>query len=381
MYDIAAHGFHCLGIPMLLSEPGSGYGDDDSAPPGAKKPAKRRPYQRHPGDRARETMTRMHYAVRTIDAYIGWMVRFWDFHHRQEPAELGAEHVIAFLNYLAVQRKVSASTQNQALAALLFLYRHVLELDLPWFDTLERAKRPKRLPVVMTRDEVDAVLDRLHGVVLLMANLFYGAGLRLTACCRLRVMDIDFETNQITVRRGKGGVDRVTILPKSVKRELRAHLDAMQTQHLRDIAEGAGWVELPDAYASKSPRAGREWRWQWVFPATRTYLHEPTGQRRRHHLHQTTIQRAMGRAVREAAITKQAGCHTLRHSFATHLLEDGVNPRIIQKLMGHKNLATTMIYMHVTDKTFSGVRSPLDRKRRPGGSRREVVDGEDDDDV
>ena len=313
MHDIAADGFTHPGIPMLLSEPGSKYGDDeDSAHQGAKKPARRRPCERNPGARARETMARMHYSERTIDAYVRWMVRFWEFHGRQDPAELGAEHVIAFLNHLAVQRQVSASTQNQALAALLFLYRHVLELDLPRLDTLKRAKKAQRLPVVMTRDEVDAVLDRLHGVVLLMANLFYGAGLRLTACCRLRVMDIDFETNQITVRRGKGNKDRVTILPKSVKRDLRAHMEAMRAQHRSDIAEGAGWVELPDAYARKSPRAGQEWRWQWVFPATRTYLHEPTGQRRRHHLHQTTMQRAMGRAVRAAGITKQAGCHTLR---------------------------------------------------------------------
>lgn len=276
---------------------------------------------------------------------------------------MGAKHVTAFLNHLTNQ-DVAASTQNQALCALVFLYRHVLEIDLPWLDNLVRAKKPAKLPVVLTRSEVDAVLDQMRGVTALMASLLYGAGLRLMDCCRLRVKDIDFETNQIIVRQGKGEKDRVTVLPDFVKQELREHLEAVKTQHQRDLANGAGFVQLPGALARKKPSASREWAWQWVFPATRHYIHQETGQHRRHHLHETVLQRAVGRAVRASGITKPAGCHTLRHSFATHLLEDGVDIRTIQELLGHKNLATTMIYTHVANCGPLGVRSPLDRRRK-----------------
>ena len=371
MYELIAPILHQVGHPALLAEPPSSYGSGDGDGDGLACPQRdeltgRRHHKLFdkPGERARTIMKRAGYAQRTIDTYVSWMVRFWEFNSRRDPKELGAEHVEAFISHLVSDRQVAASTRNQALAALLLLFRKVLEQDLPWLDNLDRAKQPKKLPVVLTSTEVEALFVQLHGVPLLMAHLLYGGGLRLSECCRLRVMDLDFETNQITVRRGKGGKDRVTILPASVESELRAHLEKMRAQHIRDIADGAGWVELPDAYGRKSPSAGREWRWQWVFPATRSYLHKPTGQRRRHHFHQTTLQRHVGRAVRQSGITKRASTHTLRHSFATHLLEDGVNAPTIKKLMGHKSVTTTMIYLHVMDKAYLGVVSPLDRRAR-----------------
>jgi integron integrase len=312
-------------------------------------------------ERARDAMRLRHFGLRTEEAYLGWMRRYHEFHGRRDPAGLGPEHVTAFLNALATRRRVAASTQNQALAALLFLYRDVLGIRLPWLDDLVHAKSPARLPVVLTRDEVRAVLAGMEGEPRLMATLLYGCGLRLLECCRLRVKDIDFGQNQITVRRGKGDKDRATMLPVSVKSELAAHLGRVRAQHQRDLANGAGWVELPGALAKKLPSAGREWPWQWVFPATRTYVERETGEKRRHHLHETVVQHAVRRAVLASGIPKRATCHTFRHSFATHLLETGSDIRTVQELLGHKDVATTMIYTHVLNRGPAGVQSPADR--------------------
>ena len=298
------------------------------------------------------------FSRRTQEAYLAWMRRYYEFHGRREPALLGAEHVTAFLSALAT--RVAASTQNQALAALIFLYRGVLGRDLPRLDDLVRAKSPARLPVVLTRAEVRAILARMEGVPRLMATLLYGSGLRLLECCRLRVKDVDFGRNQITVRRGKGEKDRVTMLPASVQPELRGHLERARAQHQRDLSQGAGWVELPGSLSLKLRAAGREWPWQWVFPATRIYAERATGQRRRHHLHETVVRREVRVAVLAAGLSKRATCHTFRHSFATHLLEDGSDIRTVQELLGHKHVATTMIYTHVLNRGPAGVLSPAD---------------------
>jgi len=274
---------------------------------------------------------------------------------------MGAAEVAAFLTSLAVQGKVAASTQNQALSALLFLYREVLGVELPWLDDVIRAKRPVHLPVVLTRDEVRTVLQRLDGVPRLMAVLLYGAGLRLLECCRLRVKDVDFATNQLAIRDGKGHKDRATMLPAAVKADLLAHLERVRRQHEDDLRHGAGWVELPGAHLRKYPTAGRAWGWQWVFPATRIFVDRVTGQRRRHHLHESVLQRAVKDAVRSAGIAKPATCHTFRHSFATHLLEDSHDIRTVQELLGHHDVSTTQIYTHVLNRGPAGVRSPADR--------------------
>jgi integron integrase len=278
---------------------------------------------------------------------------------------MGAAEVTRFLSSLAVDGRVAASTQNQALSALLFLYRDVLEVDLPWLNGLVRAKRPERIPIVLTRDEVRAVVNGLAGVPRLMASLLYGAGLRVLECCRLRVQDVDFATNQIVVRGGKGDRDRVTMLPGVVKVDLAQHLETVRAQHQDDLTGGAGWVELPTALLRKYPHAGREWAWQWVFPATRIYRDRVTGQRRRHHLHETVLQRAVKDAVRRAGLAKRASPHTLRHSFATHLLEDGHDIRTVQELLGHRDVSTTMIYTHVLNRGPAAVRSPADRMFSP----------------
>jgi integron integrase len=275
---------------------------------------------------------------------------------------MGAAEITRFLSVLAVQRNVAPSTQNQALSALLFLYREVLEQELPWLDDIVRAKTRERIPVVLTREEVQAVIDGLDGPLRLLALLLYGAGLRLLEALRLRVKDVDFGRNQITVRSGKGGKDRVTMLPAAVRRDLAKHLEVIRAQHEADVRAGAGWVELPWALARKYPRAGREWIWQWIFPATRLYLHRETGQRRRHHhLHETVLQRAVKEAVLSSGIPKRATCHTFRHSFATHLLEAGADIRTVQELLGHRDVTTTMIYTHVLNRGPAGVLSPADR--------------------
>lgn len=312
-------------------------------------------------DRVRQAIRARHYTRRTEKAYVDWIRRYILFHDKRHPLEMGADEVTAFLTWLAVHGKVAASTQNQALSALLFLYREVLRIELPWLDGLVRAKPPHHLPVVLTREEVRTVLGRLDGVPRLMAILLYGAGLRLLECCRLRVQDVDFGANQLTVRDGKGGKDRVTMLPATLKGDLAAHLEWVREQHHDDLRHGAGWVELPWALARKYPNAGREWPWQWVFPATRTYVDRETRQRRRHHLHESVLQRAVKEAVRTIALGKRATCHTFRHSFATHLLEDGHDIRTVQELLGHRDITTTQIYTHVLNRGPAAVRSPADR--------------------
>ena len=244
-------------------------------------------------DRVRAAVRARHGSRRTEEAYVAWIRRYVFFHSKRHPAEMGAPEITRFLTALAVEGRVAASTQTQALSALLFLYRHVLELDLPWLEGVVRAKRPQRLPIVLTREEIRAVLQQLEGAPRLMAGLLYGAGLRVLECCQLRVQDVDFAANQIVVRAGKGDKDRVTMLPKVIKPDLAQHLEAVRTQHQRDLGVGAGWVELPSALARRYPHAGREWAWQWVFPATRMYLDRLTGDRRRHHLHESVLQRAL----------------------------------------------------------------------------------------
>jgi integron integrase len=256
---------------------------------------------------------------------------------------------------------VSASTQNQALSAVLFLFEVVLGSRLGWMNDIVRAKRPIRVPVVLSKEEVSSLLSRLHGPVWLIASLMYGAGLRLLECAELRVKDINFDRRELTIRDGKGGKDRVTMLPQTLLHVLREHLIAVKLQHDRDIAAGKGSVALPGALRAKYPNAAREWAWQWVFPATRFYVDPETGERRRHHLHESVLQRAVKDGARAAGITRPATCHSLRHSFATHLLESGYDIRTIQELLGHRDVSTTMIYTHVLNQGGRGVRSPLDQ--------------------
>jgi integron integrase len=312
-------------------------------------------------DRVRQAIRARHYSRRTEKTYVAWIRRYILFHGKRHPTEMGAAEATRFLTSLAVDGNVAASTQNQALSALLFLYRDVLEQDLPWLDNVVRAKGAQRLPVVLTRAEVRAVIQQLQGTPRLMVLLMYGAGLRLLECARLRVQDVDFASNQIVVRGGKGDKDRVTMLPGAVKADLARHLHGVQRQHERDLQCGAGWVELPWALARKYPNAGREWAWQWIFPATRFYVDRVTGQRRRHHLHESVLQRAVKEAARRAGIAKRATCHTFRHSFATHLLEDNHDIRTVQELLGHRDVSTTQIYTHVLNRGPGGVRSPADR--------------------
>lgn len=289
-----------------------------------------------------------------------WVKRYVLFHNMRHPAEMTEPEINAFLTHLAVKEKVSASTQNQALSALLFLYRHVIGREVGDLGEVVRARRPTRLPVVMTRDEVKSVLAHLAGDKRLMASLMYGAGLRLMECLQLRVQDIDFSRNEILVRNGKGAKDRMTMLPESVKPPLRDHLKRAKAIHERDIAEGWGAVILPDALHRKYPGASREWRWQWVFPQEKRWKNARTGQQGRHHAHETVLQRAVKEAVRKAGVVKHAGCHTFRHSFATHLLQTGYDIRTVQELLGHKDVSTTMIYTHVLLRGGRGVKSPVD---------------------
>lgn len=312
-------------------------------------------------DRVRDAARLRHLSRYTEKAYVGWIRRFILFHAKRHPADMGPAEITAFLSSLAVERHVSASTQNQALSALLFLYRVVLGTDVPWLDDLVRAKRPPRLPTVLSRDEVHAVLGSLSGMPRLMVTLLYGAGLRLIECARLRVKDVDFERGQILVRAGKGNRDRATMLPVSLRDHLATHLRRVERLHARDVRRGAGWVEMPNALARKYPNAARSLEWQWVFPATRYYRDRATGELRRHHFHETAVQRAVRDAARLASVTKRVTCHTFRHSFATHLLEDGYDIRTVQTLLGHQDVRTTMIYTHVLARGPAAVISPIDR--------------------
>jgi len=274
---------------------------------------------------------------------------------------MGEKEISHFLSALAVEGRVSASTQNQALCALLFLYRHVLDQNLGWLDEVVQAKQSHRLPVVLTRQEVRVLLGALESDHWLMAHLLYGAGLRLLECLRLRVKDIDFSTNQLVVRQGKGDKDRVTMLPTSIKGPLVAHLERVRHLHTQDVERGYGKVYLPHALAGKYPNAGKEWGWQWVFPASQPSVDPRSGERQRQHLHESVLQQAVRAAAKQTGIVKPVGCHTLRHSFATHLLEDGYDIRTIQELLGHKDVSTTMIYTHVLNRGGRGVASPSDR--------------------
>ena len=298
---------------------------------------------------------------RTEEAYVGWIRRFILVNGKRHPRTMGALEVEAFLTVLATQGGVAASTQGQALSALLFLYREVLGIELPWMEEIRRAKRPQRLPVVLTREEVQAMSDELDGLDWLMASLLYGSGLRLMECIRLRVKDLDFARGELTVRQGKGGKDRRTMLPARLRDPLQAQLREVRRVHRRDLDAGFGEVWLPDALARKYLGAAREWAWQYVFPARRRSADPRTGVVRRHHADESALQRAVKSAVRRAGIDKPATCHTLRHSFATHLLEDGYDIRTIQELLGHKDVTTTQIYTHVLNRGGRGVRSPLDR--------------------
>lgn len=299
-------------------------------------------------------------SVRTEKAYLHWLCRFMLHNGGRSPRELGPAEVAAFLQHLAVERNVSASTQNQALNALVFLYEKALELPLGDVGAFARAKRPKRLPVVLSSGETKNLLAHLDGTHWLIAALLYGTGMRLLECLRLRVQDVEFERNLIVVRRGKGNKDRVVPLPEAVLPKLRDHLARVRGLHGADLAEGYGEVYLPDALAVKYPSAPKEWAWQWVFPSGRISVDPRSGKSRRHHLHEDSVQKAMRAAAVRAGIAKKASCHTLRHSFATHLLERGHDIRTVQELLGHSDVATTMIYTHVLNRGGHGVRSPLD---------------------
>lgn len=311
-------------------------------------------------DQVRDLIRTKYYSIRTENQYLQWIRRFILFHGKRHPRDMGAPEVEAFLSHLAVSRDVAASTQNQALSALLFLYREVLGIDLPWLDNVTRAKRPQRLPVVLSRDEVRAVLDRMSGVYGLMASLLYGTGMRLMECVRLRVKDVDFARGEILIRDGKGAKDRVTMLPESLVPALQSHLNQRRAIFEDDLRAGKAGVYLPNALAVKYPGAPIEWGWQYVFVSGSYSIDPRSGAERRHHLDEKLLQRAMKKAVRAADLAKPATPHTLRHSFATHLLERGQDIRTIQALLGHKDVATTMIYTHVLNKGGRGVVSPLD---------------------
>jgi len=311
-------------------------------------------------DRLREALRSRHYSRRTEQAYCHWVRRFIFFHKLRHPADMAEPEINTFLTHLAVKEKVSASTQNQALSALLFLYRHVLGRPIGDLGEVIRARKPKRLPVVLTREEVKAILGSLTSDKWLMASLMYGSGLRLMECLRLRIQDIDFARNEIIVRDGKGAKDRRTMLPESLKRPLEEHLRNVRAIHQLDLADGWGRVQMPEALDRKYPNAPVDWRWQWVFPQENRWKNSRTGEEGRHHAHETILQRAVAAAVQRAGIAKHAGCHTLRHSFATHLLEAGYDIRTIQELLGHNDFNTTMIYTHVLNKGGKGVRSPAD---------------------
>jgi integron integrase len=311
-------------------------------------------------NQVRQILRVRNYSYRTEKTYVYWIKKYIVFHGIRHPANMGVNELNAFLTHLAVDCNVAASTQNQALAALMFLYREVLAVNLPWLDSFTPAKKQKRVPVILTKEEVSAVLSKLNGLPWILANLMYGAGLRLSECLDLRVKDLDFGYKQITVREGKGGKDRYTLLPDALVKPLKAHLEQVKVLHQRDLKAGLGRVSLPNALDRKYPNAAIEWAWQYVFPSHRL-SHDPrTGKIDRHHLSESVLQRAVKKAMREAGIEKHASCHTFRHCFATHLLQNGYDIRTIQDLLGHKEIGTTMIYTHVLKRGGCAVRSPID---------------------
>ncbi len=311
-------------------------------------------------DQVRGKIRLKHYSIRTEQAYVDWIKRFILYFDKRHPKDLGAPEVEQFLTHLAVNGNVSSSTQNQAKSALLFLYKQVLGVELPWLDNVERAKVPKRLPVVLTRDEVQKMLGQLQGTHWLVASLLYGSGMRILEALRLRVKDLDLSRKEILIRDGKGFKDRVTMLPMALVNPLREHLERVKHLHDQDLKEGFGAVYLPYALERKYPSAAQDWAWQYVFPSAKRSIDPRTNIERRHHVQDQAIQRAIRQAVRNAGITKPATPHTLRHSFATHLLEGGYDIRTVQELLGHSDVSTTMIYTHVLNKGGRGVSSPLD---------------------
>jgi integron integrase len=312
-------------------------------------------------DRVRQTIRAKHYSRRTESAYVDWIRRYILFHRKRHPSEMGASEIAAFLTWLATNRRVSASTQNQAFSAVLFLYREVLHIEIGPVEHVPRARMPVRVPVVLSREEVARIMKHLDGVMWMIVALLYGAGLRLQECLELRVKDIDLERRQIVIRRGKGQKDRPTVLPIAVIEPLSRHLDSVKRQHHADLARGFGRVVLPFALDRKYPNAATEWGWQFVFPASRVCTDPRWGPPTRFHLHESVVQKAVAHAARHAAITKRVGPHTFRHSFATHLLEDGYDIRTVQELLGHSDVSTTMVYTHVLNRGPLGVRSPVDR--------------------
>lgn len=312
-------------------------------------------------DQVREQIRLRHYSIRTEAVYLEWVKRYIRFHKYRHPQEMGGPEVEAFLSDLAVRRDVSASTQNQALSAILFLYKQVLQIELPWMDGVIRARRPQRLPVVLTREEVASVLAQLDGTLWLIASLLYGSGMRLMEVLRLRVKDVEFARLEILIRDGKGQKDRVTMLPRKLAAPLELHLQRVRALHEQDLREGYGRANLPHALARKYPNAAAEWGWQFVFPSVNRSEDPRSGGIFRHHLHEKTIQRAVRNAVRRVGLHKPATPHTLRHSFATHLLESGQDIRTVQELLGHSDVKTTQIYTHVLNRGGLGVLSPLDR--------------------
>ena len=311
-------------------------------------------------DQVRQAIRFKHYSLKTEKSYVHYIRDFILFHQKRHPRDMGASEIRAYLSHLAVNQNVAASTQNVALSALLFLYRHVLEIELPYIGEIERAKKPQRLPVVFTRSEVKAILAHLDGIHHLLVSLLYGSGLRLSEGLQLRVKDVDFEYGQITVRNGKGAKDRMTMLPQSLIEPLQQQLEKTRAIHQLDLSLGYGTVYLPYALERKYPNANREWKWQYAFPSWKRSVDPRSQVVRRHHLHERSLQRAVKQAIQQANISKHGGCHTFRHSFATHLLEDGYDIRTVQELLGHKDVQTTMIYTHVLNRGGRGVRSPLD---------------------
>jgi len=312
-------------------------------------------------DQLRDRIRLKHYSRRTEDVYLDWAKRYILYHNKRHPQEMGKKEIEGFLTYLATERQVAAATQNQAKAALQFLYKEVLEIQLPWLDEVEQAKKPKRLPVVLTEKEVHSLLAHVPQAYALLARLMYGTGMRLLEGLRLRVQDLDFERAELLIREGKGGKDRVTMLPQSLLKPLQEHLKQVKQVHEQDLLKGYGEVWLSESVARKYPNAGREWIWQYVFPSARLSVDPRSGVTRRHHLDEKGLQRAIKQAAVDAGLTKNVTPHTLRHSFATHLLQAGYDIRTVQELLGHKDVQTTMIYTHVLNKGGMGVMSPLDR--------------------
>jgi len=315
-------------------------------------------------DQVRNAIQTKHYSVRTEESYVNWIKRYIIYHNKRHPKEMGEKEINVFLTHLAVNKKVAASTQNQALCAIIFLYKHVLKIDIGDLGDMVWAKKPKRLPVVFTRTEAQAIIDQLNGIKWIMVNILYGSGLRLMECLRLRVQDVDFGQKKIIVRDGKGAKDRATLFPEVIKKQLTLHLKTIKIQHLKDLTDGYGKVYLPYALENKYPNANKEWCWQYIFPSEKLSIDPRSGIKRRHHLDESYLQKAVKSAIKKAGINKNAGCHTFRHSFATHLLEDTQDIRTVQELLGHEDLNTTMIYTHVLDKGPFGITSPADKLKK-----------------